>query len=70
MQVHGVHIRLSVQCTTKIKLQSYAALATQLGFSQFCLVIVLESQQNKSSTKCEPQATYLAQILFEINVEL
>ena len=53
MHIYGVHIRLSVQCATQIKLQSYAALATQLGFSQFCLVIVLESQQNKRPTKCE-----------------
>ena len=38
---------LSVQFATEIKLQSYAALASQLGFSQFCLVIVFESQPSK-----------------------
>ena len=65
MQVHSMHIRLSVKCATKIKLQSYAALATQLGFSQFCLVIVLESQQGKSYA-----SHHFARILFEINVEL
>ena len=51
MQVHIVHLRYSVRRPTQIKLQSYAALATRLGFSQFCLVIVFESQQSKSSTK-------------------